>query len=1385
MSDLNLDFWALDLAPAGSSAFALLASGSGPVAGRLATLDAGAVRNGAYRLRLTATDVAGRTSRTEIPVEIDSAAKPGGFRREETDLTALLGGVPVAVARAYDSLDAAGGRDFGPGWRLAGRDADLQTSVGATGRESSGLYNPFRDGTRVYLTLPDGRRVGFTFAPVPHAQPGVTYLTPAFRADLGVAWRLDSAAAVLVRGGAGYYDALTARPYHPASGQFDGPEYTLTGPDGTAYALSTARGLERLTAPGGATLYFTDAGVTASTGESIRFVRDAAGRVAAAVGPDGTRIDYRYDARGALIAVRTEASGAATRYGYGAEGRLALAAAPGAGVAVTYAPTPVAVPLVADLGGAGDFLGRVTAGVLAAGATDRYSFTLRASELARTRDGVALVGVRVVGAGGLQPAAPVVPGFTRVAGRAAGGVAVALFALDRDGLLLLDVSGAGGAAGTDTVELFAAGDANADGAVDGLDGGLAVAALRAAAGQAGYLEGADADRSGAIDATDVQLLAANLGFGKNRAPSASAGAARSHADLAVAIDLAPLADDPDADALAFLLGGARHGNVRATGDGHTVEFLPDAGFAGEASFDYQADDGFGRSAAATVTVTVIGAALLDLDFRQRRPRLDPGASFTADAVPAGTVVGISPVAEATLRATPGGFPVAAAFRLDLGTAPLDQPVQLAVPVNLPAGAVVYFFQDGEYVTDDGTVRPIWWQVESGVVGADGVARTASPPYAGVKAGGTFFASNGLDVQLARFTATNDLHAASTMAAIAGFAGAVGGVVGLYGAAAAVSALGDYANLAMPSAPTPQRVDVLVIPRAGLPVTTAGNYQIDPGKVNDFAVTVLPPHNLPPDAPLDSGVKVALPGGRPEVVLTGTKFTPTGGSVTDGVVQFTMPGAFGQVLFGQVLPTSTAAELHVSIPEGVVTGLAEIVVTRPDKVPQLKGGQVVPVPSDHPPISNPVTIDPSGDYVFVALPEAESTGAGVAGALAVLDGNPDHRYANPAAPDASSPGDLGTLVARIPLGRPADNPYPRDVAVTPDNTRAYVTLRGAGRVAVVDAVALREVDVAAGRPNAPAATPAAIPAAGKARLDPTLYAAALADPLDVRGTVDLGDDARWTLDLVSVATGGVVARLGTGTGKVASAALTRFDPAPYENGFYKLHLEATRPNFTFAEDDSLVRFAAKPKVKQIELPFGATPYGIAIDPAGRFAYVAVGAAYLSQGEAASYVFGIDIEPASATFHQVTRRFPIGLGLAPTGLRNVAVSGDGLHVYATAPNANPDPDAAGAARFAQLPGKVIDIDLTALGTPGGAALITAIGAGRKTFGVTATPDGKGIAFTNAEDDSQGVVVRPAGSAGGPRRSGSTWRSTRPRPTTRASWPSATPAKSSSRRTASTRS
>src|SRR5262249_37078379 len=159
------------------------------------------------------------------------------YQRSEADLTTDLGGVPVSLTRAYDSglRDRSGA--FGFGWRLVNGDTLLQTDVAPTGREALGVFNPFLTGTRLYVSLPDGRRVGFTFSPQQHDQPGVQYFTAAFTADAGNDFRLDAAPVLLTRAGGRFFELLTGRPYHPSGGDVTSPAFTLTAPDGTHYDL--------------------------------------------------------------------------------------------------------------------------------------------------------------------------------------------------------------------------------------------------------------------------------------------------------------------------------------------------------------------------------------------------------------------------------------------------------------------------------------------------------------------------------------------------------------------------------------------------------------------------------------------------------------------------------------------------------------------------------------------------------------------------------------------------------------------------------------------------------------------------------------------------------------------------------------------------------------------------------------------------------------------------------------------------------------------------------------------------------------------------------------------------------------------------------------------
>jgi YD repeat-containing protein len=51
-------------------------------------------------------------------------------------------------------------------------------------------------------------------------------------------------------------------------------------------------------------LTFSDAGIKSSTGKSVTFERDAAGRIVSVVDPDGKKVKYEYDAKGDLVAVK-------------------------------------------------------------------------------------------------------------------------------------------------------------------------------------------------------------------------------------------------------------------------------------------------------------------------------------------------------------------------------------------------------------------------------------------------------------------------------------------------------------------------------------------------------------------------------------------------------------------------------------------------------------------------------------------------------------------------------------------------------------------------------------------------------------------------------------------------------------------------------------------------------------------------------------------------------------------------------------------------------------------------------------------------------------------------------------------------------------------------
>jgi YD repeat-containing protein len=320
------------------------------------------------------------------------------------------------------------------------------------------------------------------------------------------------------------------------------------------------------------------------------------------VAPDGSVRVYTYDAQGNLVAARDLATGATNRYGYDDAHQLITAvSAAGAGTAVAYAPgvPPDTFPVTANLGTATAFDGHVTAGALAAGATDYFAFSVRASEIKPTAVGELLVRVSVRATSGtLQPALPQIPGLTPRSTFVGAGHADALFAISRESLYHVAVSGAAGTAGNFELQVSVAGDINADGVIDGTDSQLMAAAQGSHTGDAGYVFAADLDGNGVINATDTQVLARNYGFLANRGPTVNPAipAVTTHVGLAVRAALDNIVTDPDGDRVVYQLTGVLGGTAVLSPTGAYVQFTPTPGYSGAAGFYVTADDGFSASA---------------------------------------------------------------------------------------------------------------------------------------------------------------------------------------------------------------------------------------------------------------------------------------------------------------------------------------------------------------------------------------------------------------------------------------------------------------------------------------------------------------------------------------------------------------------------------------------------------------------------------------------------------------------------------------------------------------------------------------------------------------------------------------------------------------------
>jgi hypothetical protein len=185
VSDTNLLRWELAYRYAGEDAYVVFEEGIGNAGGAppIGELDPTTLLNGLYDIRLRAYDRAGNVSEDSTTVQVEGQMKVGNFTLRYVDLELPLNGIPITLARTYDSRDKRVG-DFGVGWRLAFNSIEIRTS-----RELGSGWRVIREGLSFGLLaedlhvaavrLPGGRVEAFemvvsrTYPPSCHSRPSL------------------------------------------------------------------------------------------------------------------------------------------------------------------------------------------------------------------------------------------------------------------------------------------------------------------------------------------------------------------------------------------------------------------------------------------------------------------------------------------------------------------------------------------------------------------------------------------------------------------------------------------------------------------------------------------------------------------------------------------------------------------------------------------------------------------------------------------------------------------------------------------------------------------------------------------------------------------------------------------------------------------------------------------------------------------------------------------------------------------------------------------------------------------------------------------------------------------------------------------------------------
>ena len=457
-----------------------------------------------------------------------------------------------------------------------------------------------------------------------------------------------------------------------------------------------------------------------------------------------------------------------------------------------------------------------------------------------------------------------------------------------------------------------------------------------------------------------------------------------------------------------------------------------------------------------------------------------------------------------------GWTPAAAFNLDLQGTAVTVPMQLAIPTALAAGTKVLFYKLTTLPNPDGsggTIK-VWMETESGLVDANGVARTTSPPQPGVAEDGLYLVA-GMDTGILA-----DVGGKVTLAGAGRDGGLVAVVTSIAGAfiGAIVNFLAGF-DITLPVGAGSLTV-LAIRPDGGLDKADF-NVEVRPHVFNSFNPTIytkLPDNTHNPvvtsaqvlfsnrfitDEYSDPNPGQKVTGIEPILQLKGLNFIPevTGHPPDHGVNGGTTDQRdhiwvlFGAGGTGQELalalknnPTNKAVielsggsiavraiyvgddEVDVRIPISVAVGSVPIRVvqishdfdtTDPNapnnKTTGLGKGDRFDIIAKS--TTEAFTLRITGESTFVVIANAPF-------------GEGDNRKFIDQLGVITTVDGLPQLTGRIPLGELNNEGVPissatlgaTNVVITGDNARAYVSLKNGGGIALVDLVTLRQVDV---------------------------------------------------------------------------------------------------------------------------------------------------------------------------------------------------------------------------------------------------------------------------------------------------------------------------------------